>query len=277
VISSLCFAVANGTPFLGLPTVRRCVLYLDAENSRKRITKRFERLHITDGPNFKYVGLHTFGAIINYVSPDIIKWVESCKVKPIIVIDSLRAYLQGDESSSKDIRAFFMKVDQLKNAGAAVIIIHHTGKGENTKEYRGSSDIKAAIDVGYVLTNDGGTRLKNLTLAAFKMRDEVIEQLDFRYDDGNFVPSCPQSHCDDIVCTLLFDEDGMLKTELETAVMAKAKATRAKVRESLMTLLANRIIAITAPIGKHAHNAQMVKLVSREYVNATIRNGQRRS
>lgn len=35
-----------------------------------------------------------------------------------------------------------------------MIILHHTGKAESSKLFRGSSDIKAAVDTAYLLTGD---------------------------------------------------------------------------------------------------------------------------
>lgn len=44
----------------------------------------------------------------------------------------------------------------LAAAGATVLIIHHTGKGDGTKEYRGSSDIVAAVDAAFVVERSAG-------------------------------------------------------------------------------------------------------------------------
>jgi hypothetical protein len=60
----------------------------------------------------------------------------------------------------------------LANLGATVLILHHTGKTPTSKEYRGSSDIKAAVDMAYCLESEvtlaGG--IHRLTLRNFKAR-----------------------------------------------------------------------------------------------------------
>jgi hypothetical protein len=66
---------------------------------------------------------------------------------------------------------------RLADMGAAVIVLHHSGKGESARDYRGSSDIKAAIDVGYLLTNMGDGGLDRLRLKAFKTRFQVDTDL----------------------------------------------------------------------------------------------------
>ena len=60
----------------------------------------------------------------------------------------------------------------LANLGATVLVLHHSGKAETAKIYRGSSDIKAAVDTAYLLESiDKETnRLGRLSLKCFKGR-----------------------------------------------------------------------------------------------------------
>jgi hypothetical protein len=53
-VKALLRAVADGVPFLGIPTKQRKVLYLDYENTLPRIREHFQRAHATDGDNFWY-------------------------------------------------------------------------------------------------------------------------------------------------------------------------------------------------------------------------------
>ena len=59
---------------------------------------------------------------------------------------------------------------RLANLGATVIVLHHTGKAETSKQYRGSSDIKAAVDTAYLLEKVPGESesLGKLSLTCFK-------------------------------------------------------------------------------------------------------------
>ena len=58
--------------------------------------------------------------------------------------------------------------------GATPVLLHHIGKSGTSRDYRGSSDYKASIDIGYKLTNLGdGARLSTLELKPFKQRFSV--------------------------------------------------------------------------------------------------------
>ena len=52
----------------------------------------------------------------------------------------------------------------------AVIFLHHPGKADTARQYRGSSDLKGAIDTGFTLANTGEVKLERLLLKAFKVR-----------------------------------------------------------------------------------------------------------
>jgi len=60
----------------------------------------------------------------------------------------------------------------LANLGATVVVLHNAGKAETAKIYRGSSDIKAAVDTAYLLrrADDGSQKLGRLSMTCFKGR-----------------------------------------------------------------------------------------------------------
>jgi len=74
----------------------------------------------------------------------------------IIVIDTLHRNLGGgDENSSEDMGVYFTYLDELRaKYGCFVLTVHHTGHGEQGRA-RGSSSIKAAIDVEYIISKSG--------------------------------------------------------------------------------------------------------------------------
>jgi hypothetical protein len=63
----------------------------------------------------------------------------------------------------------------LANLGATVLILHHTGKASSSQDYRGSSDIKAAVDMAYCLESE-------MTFAG------AIHRLSLRNFKGRFAP-----------------------------------------------------------------------------------------
>ena len=210
-------AISRGVPFAGLPTARRPVLYMDRENPLQVVRERLGRLGVTDSEMFRIWGGWCETEPPSPGGAVILEWVQACEPKPVIVIDSLVAFLDGDENSSTDVEKFFKPLRALTNVGATVILIHHSGKGENAREYRGSSYIKGAIDVGYFLSRVGDpSRLDLLKMRAFKSRVTVESEMLFRYREGEFsLDSRPayQSN-EDVLRGLLVANPGMKVTDL---------------------------------------------------------------
>ena len=69
------------------------------------------------------------------------------------------------------MRAFMNQCRKLADLGATVAVVHHDGKADSARDYRGSSDFKAAIDGGFHVTNFGENGLLDkLVLRCFKSR-----------------------------------------------------------------------------------------------------------
>jgi hypothetical protein len=94
------------------------------------------------------------------------------KTRGLIIYDSLIEFHPGSEQSSTETRAFMRHFRTLANLGATVIVLGHSGKAETAKIYRGSSDIKAAVDTAYALesTTETSQELGKLSLTCFKGR-----------------------------------------------------------------------------------------------------------
>jgi hypothetical protein len=171
-----------------LETQRRPVLVLDRENPLPVVVERFARLGIQDGENFKVWGGWAGEEPPPPFAPIVTDWVGACEPKPLIVVDSLVSFHGGDENDASETRIYMQGFRRLADLGATIIVLHHTGKSESSKEYRGSSDIKASVDVAYHLANIGGdpSRLELLRLKAFKARFIVQAETIFRCTDGRF-------------------------------------------------------------------------------------------
>ena len=166
----------------------RPVLVLDRENPISVVLDRFERLGISDGPL-----LHYWGGWLSDEAPQpaagvVLTWVVSCDPRPLVIIDSLVAFHGGDENDASAMRGFMHQCRKLADLGATVVVIHHDGKGESSKDFRGSSDFKAAVDVAFHVSNsseDG--RLSTLRLRCYKSRFGFAGELIYRYADGQFL------------------------------------------------------------------------------------------
>ena len=89
----------------------------------------------------------------------------------LIILDTLaRCYGGNDENSSRDMGAFIKGCDTIKQiTGAAVLVVHHSGKNVENGG-RGSSSLPAALDVEYRVKRDGEDQ-QALVLTCSKMKD----------------------------------------------------------------------------------------------------------
>jgi hypothetical protein len=83
------------------------------------------------------------------------------------------------------MREFLKQFRALAHAGATVMVLHHTGKSAGSKEYRGSSDIKAAVDMAYVVTGTPRQgKLHRLDLEPFKSRIAPGQRFAMEFGQG---------------------------------------------------------------------------------------------
>ena len=181
--STLASAWAGEAAAAGIP-----VLILDRENPLSVVAERLRRLGITDGPMFKYCGGWLEQGVPGPDSAAVIDWVKSCEPRPLVIVDSMAAFHGGDENDAGDTRAFMQQCRTLVDLGATVILIHHEGKADTAKDYRGSSDFKAAVDVAFHVSNFPGPdgRLGMIRLRCYKSRLGFAGELIYHYRDGRF-------------------------------------------------------------------------------------------
>ena len=176
--------VARSIPILGRP-VRPCkVLYLDGENPLYVVKQRLIDLGIAETPNLTVWGGWNLSPPVGPDHPLVIEFAR--KEQGLIIYDSLIEFHPGSEQSSTDTRAFMRHFRKLAYLGATVIILHHTGKSETSKQYRGSSDIKAAVDTAYLLEcpTQQPEELRELSMNCFKARLAPGKDFGMRFQRG---------------------------------------------------------------------------------------------
>jgi hypothetical protein len=142
-------AVARGEPFAGLTVKQGPVLYLDGENPLCVAKQRLWDLGIPETPE-----LRVWGGWVDPPAPGpnhALLRQYARDHRPLFIWDSLVQFHDGEEQSATETRAFMKHFRHLAHVGATILILHHTGKTATSQEYRGSSDIKAAVDMAYVL------------------------------------------------------------------------------------------------------------------------------
>lgn len=164
------------------------VLFLDRENPLCVIGDRLERLNFPDSPRLRFWGGWCDQEAPMPDAPAVTDWLKTCEAGALVVVDSLSAFHGGDQNSAGEMRTFMDRCRKIANLGATVVIVHHDGKSETAKDYRGSSDFKASIDVGFHVSNYGDTgRLDKMILRPFKMRMGTSDEIVYFYADGRFV------------------------------------------------------------------------------------------
>jgi RecA-family ATPase len=255
LITAICGAVNRGVTFASLATQQRPILMLDRENPLPIVCERFERLDVQDGESFIVWGGWAQDEPPAPNSRIVREWVVGCNPKPLIVVDSLIAFSGCDENDATAMRAHMQGYRRLADLGATVILIHHSGKSETAKDYRGSSDIKASIDVGYNLANTSEpSRLGAMRLRAFKARFSVQPELIVRYQNGRFRQhgSGTAAVHQDILRGLLTAHPAVRTAEFE-ALAVENGVRRKEARE----FLAAGALDGTVRVEPRPHNAQL--------------------
>lgn len=164
------------------------VLFLDRENPLSVIADRLDRLGFPDSPRLRFWGGWCDQEAPMPDAPAVTDWLKTCEAGALVVVDSLSAFHGGDENSAGEMRAFMDRCRRVANMGATVLLVHHTGKSETAKDYRGSSDFKAAIDCGFHVSNFGDSgQLGTLVLRPFKMRMGSCGEISYLYAGGRFI------------------------------------------------------------------------------------------
>jgi archaellum biogenesis ATPase FlaH len=182
--------VARGVPVIGRRVKQSDVLYLDGENPLYLVKSRLADLSVTPIAALKIWGGWNRCPPPQPVDPLVIDFAR--RKKGLIIFDSLIEFHTGSEQSSTETRAFMRQLRALANLGATVIVLHNSGKAETARLYRGSSDIKAAVDTAYQLTaaDSQSEKLGKLHLSCFKGRLVPGQSFGFEFREGQGFVSC---------------------------------------------------------------------------------------
>ena len=146
---SLAASVTSEKPWLDRSVKGGPVVYIAAEGGAG-ITSRVKALIVSDRLN-EEAPLHIvkepvhFGDSKNILAlHDVLGTLAEPPV--LIIIDTLaRCFFGMDENSSQDIGRLVHAINSFQRIGAAVLVVHHTGKNQSVGT-RGSSALDAAAD-----------------------------------------------------------------------------------------------------------------------------------
>ena len=171
----LAIAIATGRKFLGYPTVKSKVLYLDSEMAAPDIAARVQLFNALDVDNLDYI---TNGdTAFNFSDPNqqkaFIHLLASSDYE-VVVFDNLRTMAlidnENDSSCFQTINAFLQRI---RDMGITVFLVHHSSKAADN--YSGSSNIITPYNtvIGLVDAHISGYRKIIVT----KQRSSGVEGL----------------------------------------------------------------------------------------------------
>lgn len=183
-VLSMAAHIATGRPFCGCDIKRSGpIIYIAGEgfNGLKRRLVAWELFHETKIPPkslFISRAPAAFGdeESIIAVKESVKDIADEYGPPSLIIVDTWARSLFGDENSSADVGTAVRQIGDLcRDYEASCLVIHHTGKGDQSQA-RGSSALRGAVDAEYRVENSGGI----LTLSNNKMKDgDPIDPLAF--------------------------------------------------------------------------------------------------
>jgi hypothetical protein len=173
-------SIAAGQECFGRRVRRTGVVYVAAEAGQSIQNRVAGAKHETEFPE-----LMPFAAIMTPLdlctdTIDVGKLVAAIRAHDLgmpvglVIIDTLsRTMGAGNENSPEDMGAFVLSVDKLRSQlGAAVLIVHHSGK-DAARGARGHSLLRAATDTEIEVSRDNKAR--NSIARVTKQRDGVTD------------------------------------------------------------------------------------------------------
>ena len=168
IAMDIAFCVAAGIDWNGNKTDQGKVIYLAGEGFNG-IQKRFCALEMKykTSTNDIYFSDEPASLLdLDHLKLVFQKINSICSNPRLIIIDTLhRNFGEGDENSAKDVAKMLYHVTALmKRLNCAIIFVHHSGHS-SSKRARGSSSIKAALDIEYQISKKGAAVTMKCTKA----------------------------------------------------------------------------------------------------------------
>ena len=211
--------VAYGRDVLGR-AVKQC-RDLDGENPLYLVKQRLLDLGISETPYLTAWGGWNTSPPAGPASRAVMDFAG--EHRPLIIYDSLIEFHPGSEQSSSETRSFMRNFRALANMGATVLVLHHTGKADTAKQYRGSSDIKAAVDTAYLLerADEDAPELGKLTLRCFKSRLALARNFSMEFRRGLGFVAAETRSVREIINEVLREHPSSNQTQITTVCVAR--------------------------------------------------------
>jgi hypothetical protein len=165
---ALASAIGHGSTVAGLECQPGTVVYVDAENGKREAHRRVRGLGVKPGT---LVYVEAVGFSLTEDIGLLAELVDEHRPS-VVVLDSLRSLAPGlDENDSRPAEAALRPVSRLaQDKGLPILLLAHAGK--QGIEYRGSTAIGAAVEIGFTLSRheDDPEKRTRRKLACWKSR-----------------------------------------------------------------------------------------------------------
>ncbi|GAB55008.1 hypothetical protein GPUN_0876 [Glaciecola punicea ACAM 611] len=170
IAMEMAFCIAIGHDFADRPVCQGQVVYLAGEGFNG-LTKRFKALEEKYQTQTSDVFISNMPAalICEKSKVEVLEEINNiCPNPSLIIVDTLhRNFGGGDENSAKDVGKLMEVITAIINdTNAAVLLVHHSGHSSGDRA-RGSSALKAALDVEYKISKKGDV----VTMKNTKVKD----------------------------------------------------------------------------------------------------------
>jgi archaellum component FlaC len=181
IAMDMAFCIAIGHDFANKPVQQGQVVYLAGEGFNG-LSKRFKALEAKYQIQTSdiYISNMPASLMCKENTDEVIEEVDKiCPNPSLIIVDTLhRNFGGGDENSAKDVGKLMEVITAIiHHTGSAVLLVHHSGHSTGDRA-RGSSALKAALDVEYKISKKGDiVTMKNTKVKDFDEPKPILFNL----------------------------------------------------------------------------------------------------
>lgn len=180
----MALCISSGQPFLGMPTRKGAVLYLDLESKNYRVQDRLNKLIVGPAPSDLYFA-HKSERLDGGLMEQLRSWIACVDNPAMIIIDTLgrvkSGARRGENAYESDTRIFGELQSFALENKISVVVVHHLKKdtGANDDYFErisGSMGLTGACDAVMVLAGKRGEETSTLRTSSrdFEAQDFVV-------------------------------------------------------------------------------------------------------
>jgi hypothetical protein len=256
---NIALAIATGSDFLGMDTIKSKVLYLQTEISSTGLSDRIDSMLRGMPENLYEYAQENLLIADTRIRIDIPQQLEALKkqveteLPSLLIIDPFYDLHNKNEDNAAEMAPLLSNIREIaRSVGCAVILIHHQGKkGEGQSSNaghacRGSSAFADVPDSSVSLSKDkGGYSMRGIfrnraSLEEFRLQ---FDEKSFLFSPGSEMPKKVKTR-DLIINEIKKSQDGLTKKELVDLLGSKQGIQASAVQKQIETLRAEGLLSL---------------------------------